>query len=86
MARDFKYDLLGGNFAEGWNNVIPRFRERKTADGNPCVGCEAISLCGFCPAYFLAENGDENLRSDYLCRMGRMRYAAINKEFVTKEV
>jgi radical SAM protein with 4Fe4S-binding SPASM domain len=86
MARNFRYDLLGGSFADGWNNVMPRFREKETIPGNPCVDCDAISLCGFCPAFFLIENGDENHHSDYLCRMGKMRYAEVNREVTGKEV
>lgn len=85
MVKDFRYDLKEGSFLFGWNHVISRLRERKTAPDNRCLGCDAISLCGFCPAFFLSETGDENHYSDYLCRMGKMRYGEINRDLAGKE-
>lgn len=60
--------------------------EKKTDPSNYCVGCDKIALCGYCPAFFLLENGDENRASEYLCSSGMERYNAImNKRNDRKE-
>lgn len=77
MARDFRYDLFAGSFLDGWNRVIPLFREQKTRADHACIGCEAVAVCGRCPAFFRLENGDDNVPSEYLCRIGKLRHAAM---------
>lgn len=77
MARDFRYDLLAGSFLDGWNRVIPVFREQKARQDNACIGCEAVVVCGHCPAFFRLENGDDNIPSKYLCQIGKLRHAAM---------
>jgi MoaA/NifB/PqqE/SkfB family radical SAM enzyme len=78
MVRHLRYDLLSGGFAEGWQ-AMACLSERKAEPGRRCFDCGAIVLCGYCPAFFLLEKGDENLLSDYLCSLGKARYSAINE-------
>ena len=85
MISGVSFDLLSGSFDEGWN-MMTGLHEKKTDPSNRCIGCDKIALCGYCPAFFLLENGNENRASDYLCSSGNARYRVImNKELVTKE-
>jgi len=68
-----------GSFLTGWKEVIPRIREGKLGSGNPCRDCDKRSLCNFCPAFFKLENGAEEIHSEYLCTMGRLRFEKINE-------
>jgi radical SAM protein with 4Fe4S-binding SPASM domain len=73
MPTDISYDLSAGSFKQGWEKVISRITGRKAASDYQCNGCEQRHLCGFCPAFFGLENGREEIRSEYLCEMGRHR-------------
>ncbi len=74
MTRNLQYDLLGGSFAEGWRDVLSRIAEKRGSPGRRCQTCAKRALCGYCPAFFLAENGDEGIRSSYLCELGEHRH------------
>lgn len=76
MVKQFRYNLLAGSFIEGWEKMA-LLRKLKAKPGRRCRDCGAVILCGYCPAFFLMENGDENLHSDYLCDLGRGRYSAV---------
>ncbi len=78
MARRYRYDLLAGNFAEGWIDIRTRIRERKAKASYLCNRCDKRVLCNFCPAFSEMENGSEEVRSEYLCAIGHLRYNAIN--------
>lgn len=78
MTQDPEFDLRKGSFAEGWHTVIAAIRDRKnTIDA--CRNCGRISLCGYCPAFFRLEKGDETVRSEYLCELGEHRQKAIHQ-------
>lgn len=78
MVTDLKYNLVEDNFLKGWNEVMPRLRERKSKPGYPCNNCEKRTLCGFCPGFSNLENGTEEAYSQYLCEMGQLRYEKLN--------
>lgn len=76
----YKYDLLQGSFADGWNNFLPRVFLSKLAPSDfVCSKCPNQALCHFCPAVFYIENGSETVRSEYLCQIGKLRRREINK-------
>jgi MoaA/NifB/PqqE/SkfB family radical SAM enzyme len=77
MVLDIWYDLNETGFFEGWKAMISRIKERKAGPDFPCRGCIKINLCGYCPAFFGLENGAEDVHSEYLCRMGDLRYQRI---------
>ncbi len=77
MVTNPRYDLLKGSFTEGWRDVILRIRERKAGAAYACNQCDKMNLCGFCPGFFKLENGAEDIRSEYLCALGRSRFEAI---------
>lgn len=77
MTTDFGHGLSGGDFLAAWRDVLPRFREKTAGPSYACNRCETRVLCGLCPAFFRLESGSEMVRSDYLCRMGKLRFRAI---------
>ncbi len=78
MVLDIWYNLSEVGFAEGWKDMISRVKERKAGPDFPCRGCIKINLCGYCPAFFSLENGAEDVHSEYICRMGDLRYQRIS--------
>jgi MoaA/NifB/PqqE/SkfB family radical SAM enzyme len=78
MTQSYKYDLSAGGFLNGWRNLIPSIRAKKAGAAYSCNGCGKRSLCGFCPPYADLEHGEEKSCSGYLCKIGELRYQAIN--------
>jgi radical SAM protein with 4Fe4S-binding SPASM domain len=77
MASTHGFDLRRGSFREGWENVLPRFREQKVEVGYRCHQCEKRFLCGLCPAQTAMETGDPQRRAEYLCALGEARWRRI---------
>jgi radical SAM protein with 4Fe4S-binding SPASM domain len=77
MTFDVQYNLSEMPFLKGWDDMISRLREKRAGPDFACIGCEKINLCGYCPAFFRLENGAEDVRSEYICRMGNLRYQRI---------
>lgn len=77
MTTGLKYDLSGGSFLKGWNEVMPRIREIKGRNDYVCNACETRNLCDYCPAFFELENGSDTIPSEYLCAMGKHRFQMI---------
>lgn len=73
MTMDIGYDISGSPFMTGWENIMPRIRDRKAGADFACRGCKKINFCGYCPAFFRLENGREDRYSEYLCRLGNLR-------------
>jgi radical SAM protein with 4Fe4S-binding SPASM domain len=77
MTPDIRYDISERRFIKGWADIIWQMMEKKAAPDFMCRGCEKINLCGYCPAFFRLENGAEDMPSEYICRMGNLRYQRI---------
>lgn len=78
MINNLSYNLSEGSFLEGWHDIISLIRNRKVSgDVFHCNQCDKLFLCGFCPAFFEWENGQEDIRSDYTCDMGNYRFQMI---------
>jgi len=73
MTTSLSYDLLTGSFSVGWQEITARIREKKTGHDFACNTCSLKLHCGYCPAFFELENRDAQVRSEYLCTMGRSR-------------
>ncbi len=74
MTTTLSHDLLNGNFPAGWKEITSRIREEKADRDFTCHTCEMKLHCGYCPAFFLMENKDAQVRSEYLCAMGNSRH------------
>ncbi len=77
MTGDVQHMLSGSGFAAAWSDIVSRLRSKKASPDFSCRGCEKINLCGYCPAFFRLENGAEDVPSQYICRMGELRYQRI---------
>jgi radical SAM protein with 4Fe4S-binding SPASM domain len=77
MVTTHGFDLRRGTFREGWDDVIPRFREQGLSPGYECHECEMRFLCGTCPAQAGMETGSPHRKAEYLCRLGEARLDAV---------
>ena len=78
MARAPRYPLASGRFAEGWSEMA-HVRDLQAPAGFRCRDCRMKLACGYCPGFFAAENGSEDIPSDYLCQIGKLRYERITQ-------
>lgn len=78
MINGIHYDLVKGNFSDGWHHVIPRLKEKMVPKEYECSHCKRRSLCGYCPAFFQLETGSEIKKSEFLCEIGHLMYNQIN--------
>ena len=72
------FDLLNGDFLDGWQNEINKLRSIKAPADHKCNTCSKRGICGYCPAYFEIENGTFKTHSQYFCELGEFRLQAIN--------
>ena len=79
MARMVEYPLASGDFMEGWSEMA-RVRQLEAEGDFSCGGCEKKTICGFCPGFFMLENGQSQAPSDYVCAIGRLRHEYIMNE------
>lgn len=79
MPTGLKFDLAKGGFVKGWHGIISGIRSRKAGNIYACNHCEKRHLCGFCPAFFKLENGEEEIYSEYLCSVGGLRFLKIKE-------
>ncbi len=77
MATTHGFDLRQGSFREGWDSVLPGFREQLVEPGYRCHECEKRVLCGICPAQAALETGSVQRKAEYLCALGEARWRAI---------
>ncbi len=76
----YKYNLLQGSFADGWNNFFPKdFLAKSAPQDFVCSKCDKHFLCGACPAAFDIENKSETEPVDYMCQIGHLRADQIDK-------
>ena len=80
MVSTHGFDLRQGSFREGWDDVIPRFREQEIRPGYHCHECEMRFLCGTCPAQAGMESGSPHRKAEYMCRLGEARLDAVSRK------
>lgn len=85
MVKNITCNLSNNTFWAGWSNSISRVRDKKAGNVYNCNQCKKRHLCGFCPAFFELENGAEDVRSEYLCAMGKHRFQLMN-DYYLKEI
>jgi radical SAM protein with 4Fe4S-binding SPASM domain len=74
---EIRYNITKAEFMSGWKDITQHISNKKTKADFTCRGCEKINLCGYCPDFFRLENSSESLCSDYLCKMGNLRFEYI---------
>lgn len=78
MALELGYETSGVGFKKVWATSIQRIRDKKAGADFACRECDKINICGYCPGFFKLENGLEDVRSEYICRMGNLRFQYIH--------
>jgi radical SAM protein with 4Fe4S-binding SPASM domain len=78
IARTQSYDLRQGTFREGWGNHLAQLRFKAPEGEYACGGCELLALCGQCPGWSELEQGDSQIKTDYLCQVAHLRARAFN--------
>ncbi len=74
MARRHQFDLLRMSFAEAWAQ-LGLLRQQKRVLDTICQTCEIGGLCSQCPGWSYAVHGDDETPVEYVCELGRLRYA-----------
>lgn len=75
MADHFSFDLLNNSFKEIWNSKeLKQILEKKHKSPMECYDCEKLNICAFCPAMFRLENGTEEIKSEYVCKITNLRF------------
>ena len=77
MSREPSWDLRRRTFRDGWLEFIPQVLAQKRKSQTPCQDCELISLCDQCPGWAWMESGDPEAPVDFLCKVARLRAAAM---------
>ena len=66
-----------GGFRAGWNGPLARVREMTARPGSSCQSCDKQALCAGCPAFFAAETGAGDVKSDYVCRTTHLLFEGL---------
>lgn len=67
-----RYDLINGNFDEGWDFLGKEFVEKKATSNFQCLECEKFRYCGQCTAAFKSEMGDPEKPVPFFCEFGEL--------------
>lgn len=71
------YDLVKGNFKEGWEQFLYNLRQTKISKETKCTGCAVRNMCGSCPANADLECRDKEAPVDFLCQVAHLRAYAL---------
>jgi radical SAM protein with 4Fe4S-binding SPASM domain len=74
---NIKCNISEVGFMAGWEDITQRISNKKAGADFTCRRCDKINLCGYCPDFFRLENGAEDICSEYLCKMGNLRFEYI---------
>ena len=70
--RHHRYDLLNGNFDDGWDFLKKELVDKKASSGFVCLKCDKFKYCGQCTAAFEDENGDPEKPVRFYCEYGSL--------------
>ena len=85
VVRNVGASLLDNSFGEVWRSIVTLMDDKKASEDSVCVNCDKKALCGYCPAFFELESGSELVRSNFLCKLGQLRFEAIMDRPATGE-
>lgn len=71
-AVDPRYDLLHGDFDEGWKYLGEEYVNRKASTNFKCLTCDKFRYCGQCSAAFKSETGDPETPVPFYCERGEL--------------
>lgn len=68
-----RYNLLEGNFEEGWEFLNRQVVSKKASKNFPCLTCDKFYYCEQCTAAFDLENGNPEKTVEFYCKLGELR-------------
>ena len=68
-----RYDLIHGNFDEGWEFLGQEFVYKKASTNFKCLHCDKFRYCGQCSAAFASEMGNPEKPVPFFCELGELR-------------
>jgi radical SAM protein with 4Fe4S-binding SPASM domain len=77
LSRRSAFDLTTGTFARGWNEHLPRLREKKWQTHSVCRRCSLVSVCGSCAGAGELEHGDPEKIVAQFCEITHLRTYAV---------
>ncbi len=77
MTTNYRYPLAERGFDSLWENELVQLRTKKPGADYTCNSCEMKLACTGCPAFNFQENGQEDVKSEYVCETTRHRWQAI---------
>lgn len=72
LATEPYYDLINGNFDDGWEFLRKEFVVKKASPKFKCAKCSRIHYCGQCSAISKSENGDPEIPIPFFCEYGSL--------------
>ncbi len=77
MTTNYRHSLAGRSFDSLWANELVQLRTKKPRADYTCNSCEMKVACTGCPAFNYQENGQEDVKSEYVCETTQHRWRAI---------
>ena len=77
MTTQYRYPIGERSFADLWGRELVQLRSKKPREGYTCNSCEMKVACTGCPAFNYQENGQEDVKSEYVCETTQHRWNAI---------
>lgn len=74
-----RYDLINGDFDEGWEFLKTEFVEKKASKDFICLHCNKFRFCGQCTAAFQIENGNPETPVKFYCELAELELQYIKK-------
>ena len=84
LDTNYSYDLLEGNFHEGWHRFIPAVRRIPLIKKIECEGCRYRPICRSCPAWSKLETGSPDNPVEFLCRIAHLMGRELQKDMRLK--
>jgi radical SAM protein with 4Fe4S-binding SPASM domain len=80
MTTNHRHSLHERSFASLWAKELVQIRSLKPRAHYGCNSCEMQSACTSCPAFNYQENGQEDVKSEYVCETTRERWTRVQLE------
>jgi radical SAM protein with 4Fe4S-binding SPASM domain len=79
LSRQHGFDLREASFEEGWNQHLPKLREKKWHENAVCQKCSLIGICANCPGAAELEHGDIEGIVAHFCEITHLRVFALSE-------
>lgn len=80
MTTNHRHSLHEKSFASLWARELEQIRKVRPREHYGCNSCEMQSACTSCPAFNYQENGQEDVKSEYVCETTRERWTRVRLE------